>query len=212
MFVDYATAGRAFLASLASASAFDSALPFMKNVPLASRVVATTAAVTGATPSELSVKAVSQITVGVDDIRPRKAAAIVIVSKELLRFSGPGAALFQQELRNGVVAATDAAFLAELYASVTPTASAGSTTANTLTDLDVLLSALDAWGRFSRLCGHVSLKRRRVDDESFQRQRDGLPNVELAGRRVAERHPGYPDDFPCRPERSSLLTPRASPA
>jgi HK97 family phage major capsid protein len=139
---DYDTAGRAFLASLASASAFDAALPFMKSVPLASRVVATTAAVTGATPSELNVKPVSQIAIGVDDIRPRKAAAIVVVSKELLRFSGPGASLFQQELRNGVVAATDSAFLSELYASVTPTASAGSTTANTLTDLGVLLSAL----------------------------------------------------------------------
>ena len=138
----YDTAGRAFLASLASASAFDAALPFMKSVPLASRVMATTAAVTGATPSELSVKPISTLTVGADDIRPRKAAAIVIVSKELLKFSGPGAALFQQELRAGVVAATDTAFLAELYASVTPTASAGSTTANTLTDLGVLLSAL----------------------------------------------------------------------
>ncbi len=138
----YDTAGRAFLASLASASAFDAALPFMKSVPLASRVVATTAAVTGATPSELSVKPISSFTIGADDIRPRKAAAIIVVSKELLRFSGPGASLFQQELRNGVVAATDAAFLAELYASVTPTASAGSTTANTLTDLSALLSAL----------------------------------------------------------------------
>jgi hypothetical protein len=139
---DYETAGRAFLASLASASAFDAGLPFMKSVPLGSRVVASTSAVTGSTPSELSVKPISQFAVGVDDIRPRKAAAIVVVSKELLKFSGPGASLFQQELRNGVIAATDSAFLAELYASVTPTASAGSTTANTLTDLGVLLSAL----------------------------------------------------------------------
>ena len=32
-----------------------------------------------------------------------------MVSKELLAFSGPGASLFQQELRDGVIAATDAA-------------------------------------------------------------------------------------------------------
>ncbi len=55
----YDTAGRAFLASLASASAFDAALPFMKSVPLASRVVATTAAVTGSTPSEFNVKPIA---------------------------------------------------------------------------------------------------------------------------------------------------------
>ena len=39
---DYDTAGRAFLASLASASAFDAALPNMLSVPLNSRVVAST--------------------------------------------------------------------------------------------------------------------------------------------------------------------------
>ena len=139
---DYETVARAFFDSLKSASAFDAALPNMLSVPLNSRVVASTSRITGATVNELSVKPVSSFTVGVDDIRPRKAAAIIVVSEELLAFSGPGASLFQRELRAGVISATDTLFLSELYASVTPTASAGATTANTLTDLSVLLSAL----------------------------------------------------------------------
>ncbi len=67
----------------------------MKSVPLASRVVATTPAVTGATPSELSVKPISSFTIGADD-PASQAAAIIVVSKELLRFSGPGASLFHR--------------------------------------------------------------------------------------------------------------------
>ena len=56
----------------------------------------------------------------------------------------------RHELRNGVAVATDTSFLSSLYSGVTPVASAGSTTANVLTDLSVLLSALTL-GANSRL-------------------------------------------------------------
>jgi hypothetical protein len=81
----------------------------------------------------------------------RKAARQVVASKELLQFSSPAAtALFNAELRAGVIAATDAIFIAALIALTTPSASAGSSTANIYSDLSALLAAVNV-GPQSRL-------------------------------------------------------------
>ncbi len=80
-----------------------------------------------------------------------KAAAVVIVTEDLLKIGDPAAsALLEAELRAAVVAASDGIFLSDLYASVTPTASAGATTANVLTDLAALLDGVST-GAGSRL-------------------------------------------------------------
>jgi hypothetical protein len=72
-------------------------------------------------------------------------------SRWIRRFATPSAEkLFNAELKRGVVAATDGVFLTGLADGVTPSASAGSSAANVLTDLQTLLAAVDT-GPNSRL-------------------------------------------------------------
>jgi hypothetical protein len=74
-------------------------------------------------------------------LEPKKASAIVIVSKELMSFPG-SQELFSTELQKAIVAATDQNFLAGLIAATTPVASGGSTLALIGADLEILLSAV----------------------------------------------------------------------
>jgi len=143
-FATYAPLATAFLESLRGLSVFDTILNGGGlRVPLNSRVVVETSAITGTTVAESHAKPIRSMTLAASDIAPRKSTAIVVATDELLKLvSADGARLFDSELRNAVAVATDAQFLATLYASVTPTASAGATTANVLTDLGALLSAL----------------------------------------------------------------------
>ena len=139
---DYQNISAAFLESLASASVFDAVLAGgMMRAPLRSRGFSITTGITGAVVPERSVKPISSLVLATQLLEPKKASAIIVVSKELGTY--PGAAqLFGNELQKGVVAATDANFLAALIAATTPTASAGTTLANITTDLGVLLSAI----------------------------------------------------------------------
>ena len=74
-----------------------------------------------------------------------------VISNELPKFATPASEkLFNAELRKGVAAATDLVFLSGLAVGVTPTASAGSSAANVLTDLQTLLAAITT-GPNSRL-------------------------------------------------------------
>ena len=85
----------------------------------------------------------------------KKAAAIVVTSKELADY--PGAQqLFASELQKAVIAATDTNFLAALVAATTPTASAGSSLANIITDLGVLLGAVTTSCNVEGVLRHVS--------------------------------------------------------
>ena len=140
---DYDNLVTAFYQSLRSASAFDAILPAMTPAPLRSRGTITTTGVSGGVVPEGQIKPISSVTLDNKLVEPRKAAAIVVISAELAAFSSPAAvALFNTELQKGVVAATDAVFLAELIANTTPTGSAGATLANIQTDLGALLDAV----------------------------------------------------------------------
>ena len=120
-------------------------------VPLQTNITIITGGVTGYGVTQANVKPISSLTVSADTVAPRKAVATIVISNELARFATPAAEkLFNAELKNGVVAATDGVFLTGLASGVTPTASAGNSAANVLTDLATLLAAVDT-GPNSRL-------------------------------------------------------------
>ena len=141
---EYATVANSWLESLRHASVFDAVLAGgIRKVPLRSRFVKITTGVQGDSLSELSVKPIGELELGEVFVDPRKCTAIVVATKELLQLASPSAAaLFEAELRRGVIAVTDQVFLDALYSAVTPTASAGSTAADILVDLEVLLDAV----------------------------------------------------------------------
>lgn len=150
-FAMYRTASIAWLEALRQVSVFDTVLPFTRQVPMRTKIAVVTTGAVGSTPAEAKPKPVSSLVLDNEALEPQKAAAIIVLTKELASFSDPVAGqLFDAELQRAVAAATDSKFLADLYASVTPTASAGATTANILTDLDTLLGKVDT-GATSRL-------------------------------------------------------------
>jgi HK97 family phage major capsid protein len=120
-------------------------------VPLKTRIMILSGGVTGYGIAQANVKPISSLSLAADTIDPRKAVATVVISDELAKFATPAAEkLFNAELRKGVAAATDSVFLSGLAVGVTPSASAGSSAANVLTDLQTLLAAVTT-GPNSRL-------------------------------------------------------------
>jgi hypothetical protein len=139
---DYVNIQEAFQQSLRSASVFDTALnDGMVRAPLHSRGFSITTGISGSIVPEGSIKPVSSLVMAQQLLELKKASAIVVTSKELADFPG-AATLFSSELTKGVVAATDANFLAALIAATTPIASAGASLVNVTTDFDALLAAV----------------------------------------------------------------------
>lgn len=150
-FALYRTASAAWLDSLRQVSVFDTVLPFTRQVPMRTKIAVVTTGAVGSTPAESKPKPISKLVLDNEALEPQKSAAIIVLTKELAAFADPVAGqLFDAELQRAVAAATDSKFLADLYAAVTPTASAGATTANILTDLETLVAAVDT-GATSRL-------------------------------------------------------------
>jgi hypothetical protein len=141
--VDYQIATGGFLDSLRYLSVFDRLLADgMRRVPLKSKVVVVTAGAAGRGTREGHVKPISTLSLADGAIEPTKATAIIVVNDELTKTSGAAASLFAIELRSAVASATDEVFLESLLDGVVPTASAGSTTANVITDIATLLGAV----------------------------------------------------------------------
>ena len=94
---------------------FDKMLGAMRRVPLRTRVGASTATITGAVVPESHVKSVSKLTLTAGELEEIKVAAILVVTKELARFSQPAAGdLFAVELTNAISVATDERFVSIL--------------------------------------------------------------------------------------------------
>ena len=149
---DYAAVSAAWLESLRPFSVFDRMLADgIVRVPLKTRISIVTGSVTGYGIAQANVKPISSLSLAADTIEPRKAVATIVISEELAKFATPAAEkLFNAELKKGVAAATDSVFLSGLAVGVTPSASAGSSAANVLTDLQTLLAAVTT-GPNSRL-------------------------------------------------------------
>jgi Phage capsid family len=141
----------AFVASLREASAFDRVWPFSVHVPLHSLSLSITSAFISGDVSEGNAKPATQLTLTGNSVAPKKVAALVAASRELLEFSTPAATeLFDQALRAATVIACNVRFLTDLLALTTPIASTGDSAQNIYDDLGALLSAIPV-GENSRL-------------------------------------------------------------
>jgi hypothetical protein len=148
--VQFPTAAAGFLESLRSISVFDRLMAGgMVRAPLYTRSIVVSTGATGANPGEAEIKPISSLQLDGALLRPIKTSAIVVATEELIKFGMP-TPLFDSELRRAVSAVTNSQFLAGLVAATTPTASAGATAANILTDLKTLLDAID-YGEGARL-------------------------------------------------------------
>jgi HK97 family phage major capsid protein len=141
----------AFLASLASQTAFDAMLPSMLQLPLRTRVVSTTATITGVTLPEQQIKRIGSLSLAASDLDVSKAGAVIAVSEEILRVGAEGTARYlENTLRTAVAAATDAAFLTLITAGATSIPSSGANANGARLDLRALLQQITI-GAGSRL-------------------------------------------------------------
>lgn len=93
---------------------------------------------------------VSAMSLAGHQLEEREAAALIVLSAEMLRStSTAGRALLDSALRGGVADALDAAFLDLVTDGVTPIGATGTTPAAALTDLRALLDAVNATGASS---------------------------------------------------------------
>jgi hypothetical protein len=138
----------AWLQALRFSGAFDSILGAgdFRISPMMTRFGISTVAIIGDLVAEGRGIGVKQLHLAPSGpLRPRKTAAIVVITKELSRVS-EAEALVDQELRSAVAAGADRVFLSELLGAVTPLPSTGGSTG----DFAALLQAVPT-GRQSRL-------------------------------------------------------------
>ena len=116
----------AFVASLRNVGAYDRMLADMIQVPLRTRLAVSWTAIVAAETGEAEAKAVHDLNILGDTLTPKKVAAIVVLTRELVRAGGAIVEqLIDRELRSAVVAGTDALVLADLVAETTPISSSG---------------------------------------------------------------------------------------
>jgi HK97 family phage major capsid protein len=119
---------------------FDAVLVDSHIVPLHVTFGVTTADASAAVAGEGAAKRVSSISFGRGTLTARKAATLVAVSEDLLRFNS-SVGLIESSLRAGVADAVDSIFLSTLISGTTPIASAGATAANAMNDIRRVLDA-----------------------------------------------------------------------
>jgi hypothetical protein len=177
-----------FIESLAQLSVFDRMLQDgMRKVPLRSRVFVSTVVPSGRVPAASQVKPISALSLTGSTLDPEKAAAIIVVSQELLKLTSSAAqAMFANELRQGVAMVTDQHFLSTLIAATTPIASAGSSVTNVLTDLNALLAALtvNASSKIYWILSPANLKKLCVKATSGTPDGRAFPSLTINGGEV----------------------------
>ena len=140
--LSYSELSDAFLSSLRNVGAFDSALPFAKQIPLNTRIAITTVGATAGSIAEGSNKIISKLTLAAQTLGIRKAVCILVAADELLRATGVAQRLFSEELQRAVAAETDSAFLGVLTNGISGTASAGSNAFAIAQDFAALFAGL----------------------------------------------------------------------
>lgn len=143
--VDYQLLASGFLESLRSIGTFDRMLAEgMKRAPLRTRIAAISTAATGSQTAEGDPKVIGEVALSGSNIEPVKVTSIVVVTDDLVRFTGSaGMAMLSRELRGAVAAATDSVFISELSSGAASTASSGADIDSTTTDLRSLMLGLD---------------------------------------------------------------------
>ena len=136
----YENMATAFIGSLAPYNSFDAAFLSMMHVPLKSRVMISLVAAEAFVVDEGDAKTPTELDLSDQSLETLKAAAMIVVTNDLLKLGGPVAQnLFESELRKGVSKATAAKFEADLKAATTP----GSSSGDFLWDLRTLLGEID---------------------------------------------------------------------
>jgi HK97 family phage major capsid protein len=142
---------QAFLASLASVTAFDSMLPFMPPFPPRSKIVSTTTQITGVSLAERDVKRISSLSLAASDLDIAKAAGQFVISREAIQFGVEGALQYlENQLRLAVAGATDTQFLTLITSGATSIPSSGGNANGARLDLRAALQSINI-GSGSRL-------------------------------------------------------------
>lgn len=140
---EYQQVAAGFIESLRSVSAFDTLLPFSRQLPLRARLAVFTANV-GGKVAEGAAKPIRKLTLAGDYVDPVKCAALVVATEELLRMSHlAGVHLLQAELAAAVADSINEDFLTFLATGAPSSASTGSV----LDDLNAALSVINPVGR-----------------------------------------------------------------
>lgn len=144
----YEVLANAFLESLQNFGAFDRLLGSMRQVPIRTRVGASTAAASGSAVGQGMVKSISKLSLAGGMVDERKAVAILVLTEELARFGATAAGnLFAAELSNAVAVATDTEFVSVLTAGAPSIGSSGVTAEHVRNDLRGLLSLITTSAR-----------------------------------------------------------------
>lgn len=142
----YSPIADGFLQSLRSLSVFDRMFSdgAIRRIPLRTRLAVATSAIVGSEVSDGANIPVNSMAFAAWGLDARNVQALVAVTNEVLDgTTSAGAALLATELRGGVAAATDAAFLAGLVTSNTTTIPGS---ASPLDDLGELLDVVNTKG------------------------------------------------------------------
>src|SRR5262245_56795584 len=110
----FASESQAFFESV-SADSVVSALP-LRRVPFHARLSSVTSGASASWIAENQAKPLGRLTVSTVGLEPKKVAALIVVSDELLRDTG-GESVIQSDLRRSVSDALDAAFLSSSAAT-----------------------------------------------------------------------------------------------
>jgi hypothetical protein len=142
---EYHYLANGFVEALRNVGVFDRLLSGgMRQLPLRTRIVATTTAALGANVAEGKPKPITRLTLAGDALEPVKASAIVVLGEELIMGAQANNAMgfLGRELQNGVALSTDTQFFASILNGVSPLSSTGSTSLDALTDLQLLLAEI----------------------------------------------------------------------
>ncbi|MCP4562548.1 MAG: phage major capsid protein [Bosea sp.] len=145
---DHAEIVGAFVEALRSRSIFARLLDDgMIRLPLRTRASIIVANATGYAVGEGLPVPISAMSLAGPQLEERRAAAMVVLTSELLRStSSAGRALLDASLKGAVADAIDAAFLGILADDITPATASGPTAADALVDLKTMLDGVNSTG------------------------------------------------------------------
>jgi HK97 family phage major capsid protein len=135
----YRILSEGFTATLNNA-AFDALLADANIVPLHTQFAVTATDVSAAAVGEGLAKPLGALTLGNGTLQERRAAVIVAVSNDILRFN-TAAGLLENSLRTGVSSAVDKIFVDALIAGTSPLTASGTAASDVLFDLRRLMDS-----------------------------------------------------------------------
>jgi hypothetical protein len=143
----YQVLAGAFAESLKNFGVFDAMLPFMRRVPLHSRVGMSTTGFTASTVAQHHPKPITKLSMTATTLDEKKAAAICVLTEELMRFSMMAVTNFQTELQNALAVETDETFIEILTSGATSFGSSGVTAEHVRNDLRAALGSITTGAR-----------------------------------------------------------------